>query len=100
MNISLNLQAIDTIKSGILTEIAGLYNILADYDNPDTYESAANSLATVIAMEYILARRLGISYGSIDNKISDLLTIAEESGHELEEEFSDMSELNKYIKNR
>lgn len=100
MNISLNLQAIDTIKSGILTEIAGLYNILSDYDDSDTYESAANEIATVIAMEYILARRLGISYSSIDNKISDLLTLAEENGHELELEFSDMSELNKYIKNR
>lgn len=100
MNISFNLQAIDTIKSGILTEIAGLYSILSDYDDSDTYETAANKLATVIAMEYILARRLGISYSGIDNKISDLLTLAEENGHELELEFSDMSELNKYIKNR
>lgn len=100
MNISLNLQAIDSIKSGILTEIATLYNILADYEDSDTYESAANELATIIAMEYILARRLGISYSCIDSKISDLLTIAEENHHELEVEFSDMSELNKYIKSR
>lgn len=100
MNISLNLQAIDTIKGGILTEIAKLYNILADYDDPDSYEDVSNSLATVIAMEYILARRLGISYVGIDSKISDMLTAAAENGHELEVEFSDMSELNKHIKNR
>ena len=100
MNISLNLQAIDTIKGGILTEIAKLYNILADYDDSDAYESAADELATVIAMEYILARRLGIGYGSVDSRTSDFLAMAEENGHELELEFSDMSELNKYIKKR
>ena len=51
-------------------------------------------------MDYILARRLGIGYASIDKKISELLGIGEENGHELEIEFSDMSELKKYLKSR
>lgn len=100
MNISLNLQAIDTIKSGILTEIAELYNVLSDYEDDNTYESAQNKLATAISLEYILARRLGISFSGIDGKIAELMVFAEENGHELEEEFSDMSELRKYIQKR
>ena len=80
MNISTNLKAIDMIKGEILSEIAHLYRTLADYD--------------------ILARRLGIGYASIDKKISELLGIGEENGHELEIEFSDMSELKKYLKSR
>ena len=100
MNISLNLQAIDTIKSGILTEIAELYNVLANYDDEDTYESAQSKIATAISLEYILARRLGISYGSIDKKITELMAFAEENGHELEAEFSDMSELRRYVEKR
>ena len=97
MNISTNLKAIDMIKGEIL---AHLYRTLADYDEIGDYESVTNEIATVIAMDYILARRLGIGYASIDKKISELLGIGEENGHELEIEFSDMSELKKYLKSR
>ena len=104
MNISTNLKAIDMIKGEILSEIAHLYRTLADYDEIGDYESVTNEIATVIAMDYILARRLGIGYASIDKKISnfirELLGIGEENGHELEIEFSDMSELKKYLKSR
>lgn len=100
MNISTNLKAIDMIKGEILSEVANLYKTLADYDEKSEYESITNKIATVIAMDYILARRLGISFTGIDNKISELLSIGEENGHELEMEFSDMSELKKYIKSR
>ena len=102
MNISTNLKAIDMIKGEILSEIAHLYRTLADYDEIGDYESVTNEIATVIAMDYILARRVGSGDASIDNKISELLGIGigEENGHELEIEFSDMSELKKYLKSR
>ena len=100
MNISTNLKAIDMIKGEILSEIANLYKTLADYDEIGEYESVTNEIATVISMDYILARRLGVSFAGIDNKISELLTIGEENGHELEIEFSDMSELKRYLRSR
>lgn len=100
MNISTNLKAIGMIKGEILSEIAKLYKTLADYDEISEYESVTNEIATVIAMDYILARRLGVSFAGIDNKISELLSIGEENGHEIEVEFSDMSELRKYLKSR
>ncbi|MCI8980364.1 MAG: hypothetical protein HFE51_07715 [Clostridia bacterium] len=100
MNISTNLKAIETIKGEILSEMAKLYKTLADYDEIGEYESVTNEIATIIAMDYILARRLGVTFSNIDNKISELLAIGEENGHELELEFSDMSELNKYLKSR
>ncbi len=100
MNISTNIKAVDNIKSEILSEVAALYKALADYDEVGEYNNVENSISTIIAMDYILARRLGISFRSVDNKISELLTIAEENGHELEVAFSDMSELKKYVKGR
>lgn len=100
MNISTNLRAIDTIKGEILLEVAKLHRTLADYDEVGEYENVASEIATIIAMDYILARRLGLSFSGIDSKISELLTIGEENGHELEVEFSDMSELKKFLKNR
>lgn len=100
MNISTNIRAIDTIKSEILSELASLHKALAEYDEMGEYDSVINSIATIIAMDYILARRLGMSFASVDNKITELLTIAEEGGHELEVAFSDMSELKKYVRGR
>ena len=100
MNISTNIHAIDTIKSEILSEVASLYRALAEYDEIGEYDSVINSVSTIIAMDYILARRLGMSFASVDNKITELLTIAEEGGHELEVAFSDMSELKKYVRGR
>lgn len=100
MGISTNLQAIDTIKGEILSEVAELYKVLADYDEVEDYDGVSNDIATIIAMNYILARRLGLSFKDIDKKIKNLLAIGEENGHELELEFGDMSELNKYIKSR
>lgn len=100
MNISTNIKAVDTIKSEILSEVASLYKALADYDEVDGYSNVESSISTIIAMDYILARRLGISFKNIDSKIIELLTIAEEGGHELEVAFSDMSELKKYVKGR
>ncbi len=100
MNISTNIHAVDTIKSEILSEVASLYRALAEYDEIGEYDSVINSVSTIIAMDYILARRLGMSFASVDNKLTELLTIAEEGGHELEVAFSDMSELKKYVRGR
>ena len=73
MNISTNLKDIETIKGEILSEMAKLYKTLADYDEIGEYESVTNEIATIIAMDYILARRLGVTFSNIDNKISELL---------------------------
>lgn len=100
MEISGNIQAIDTIKSEILTEIVNLHRTLAGCDEVEDYDTVSDEIAAIVAMDYILAKRLGIGYGSIDNRINDLLTSAIENNHELELEFSDMSELRKYISKR
>lgn len=100
MNIANNLKAIDEVKSDILGEVASLYKKLADYDELADYGSVESSVATIIAMDYILARHLGISYGTVDSRICDLLEMAEENSHPLETEFDDMSELLKYIRKR
>ncbi len=100
IRISANLKAIDWLKSEILSEVSNLFRGLCVPDETESYSTISEILASVIAMSYTLARRLGISYAVIDSKIEALTKIAERNEHELETEFSDMSELNKYIKNR
>lgn len=100
MNIAANVRAIDTIKSEILSEVAKLYRTLAEYDSDTVYENVSNEIATIIAMDYILARRLGLSFEAIDDKISQLLAVARTNGNELETEFGDMSALSGYVRDR
>ena len=100
INIAANVRAIDTIKSEILSEVSNLYRTLALYDSDAVYDEVSGEIATIIAMDYILARRLGLSYEAIDDKISQFLAMAVENGHELEEEFGDMSELSKNVRGR
>lgn len=100
LKLSTNLKAVDNLKSEILSEVAGLYRELADYDSPEIYERVLNSAATIIAMDYILARRIGLEFQDVDRKIEELTAIAEENNHELEIAFSDMSELRRFIKKR
>ncbi|MBQ7574838.1 MAG: hypothetical protein IJT23_11390 [Clostridia bacterium] len=100
MAISTNMRAIDTIKSEILSEVANLYRNLAACDEIDGFDGVREGLATIIAMDYLLAKRLGIGFSAIDGCINELLNIAIDNNHELELEFSDMSELKKYINNR
>ena len=99
-SVSKNLQAVDMIKAEILSEVSHLYQTMAYYDETESYDSVENSIATIIAMDYILARRLGLSFSAVDEKIRDLAEMAAENGHELEKSFGDMSELSRHIKKR
>lgn len=100
LNLSTNLRAVDNIKSEILSEVARLYRVLSDYDNPDIYENLLQTVATIVAMDYILARRIGLDFDAVDRKIEELTAIAEQNNHELEIAFSDMSELRQYVRKR
>lgn len=97
LNITTNLNAVESIKSEILSELAMLYSTLGDYGETDVYDEVLSGIATIIAMDYILARRLGITFDKIDEKICEFTSIAGSLGHELEKDFSDMSELKNYI---
>ncbi len=100
MNIAANVRAIDTVKSELLSELARLYRTLSDYGEEPIYDDVLNELATINAMCYILSKRLGMSFESVDDRMLELLSAAVENGHEIEAEFSDMSALAGYIRGR
>ena len=97
LNLTTNIRAIESIKSEILQEVAKLYVQLADFENTNLYDNISGSIATIVAMDYILARRMGLDFDVIDEKISELTSIAAEGGHELEEAFCDMYDLRSHI---
>lgn len=98
MNISANLKAIDSMKSALLCEIARLYGELSDHDVEKDDTAIEEGISSVIAMCYMLSRRLGFEYRDIDFAMEKILSQSAAAGHEIEEEFSDMSSLCAYIK--
>lgn len=100
LNISANLKAVDTIKSVVLYEIANLYRSLSEYSDACNEKKIGESISTIISTGYILARRVGLTYSDIDRIITDFLDTAIEDNHELELQFSDMSELKRHLGSR
>lgn len=100
LNLTANIRAIENIKSEILNEVAKLYVQLADFEDTNLYENISGSIATIVAMDYILARRIGLDFDVIDGKITELTSLAADAGHELEEAFGDMSDLRSHINPR
>ena len=100
LNLTANLRAIENIKSEILNEVAKLYVHIADFEDTNIYDNISGSIATIVAMDYILARRLGLGFDVIDRKICEFTTLAVDSGHELEEAFGDMTDLGSHISSR
>ena len=88
------------VKGELLTEVAKLFKTLADYDDGPLYDEVLDELATVNAMSYILARRLGMDEKTVDERMLALLSAAAERGHELESEFSDMSAIAGHVRSR
>ncbi len=100
MNISTNLKAIDTLKSSVLCGIARLYSELANHDTEQDERVIEDEIASVIAMCYMLSKRLGFDYSDTDEAMCGILSGSIDENFD-EENSADMSSLNKYIlKNR
>ncbi len=96
MNISTNLKAIDTLKSSVLCGIARLYSELANHDTDLDERVIEDEIASVIAMCYMLSKRLGFDYSDIDSSMCTILSGSIDENSD-EENSTDMASLNKYI---
>jgi len=59
-----------------------------------------DSLSGLIASAYILGRRLGVSYRDLDKAVEDKLSRLKQEGHQLEEQYRDLSALEEHIRKR
>lgn len=59
-----------------------------------------DGLASLISCGYILGRRLGISYRSLDEAVMDKMKKHRQEGHQLEDWYGDMSSLEEHLRKR
>lgn len=93
LDITRSLRIIETLKSELLEDIAVLYRHLADPALEDTREIAAENLSDMIVIAYLLGKRLGVDYVTMDRHIEKKIRLGLINENEIEKYFGDLSEL-------
>lgn len=94
--IAKNIKVLEWLKSEILDQVAGLFRQLMH----GRYESALDSLASLIVAVFVLARRIGFSFRELENAVIRKLREHVRDGHQMEEWYGDLSALDEYMNKR
>ena len=75
IDITKNIKLIEGQKAELLLNAAQLNMLLSNMDEGDIQDKLADFLSEIAASTYLLGRRLGLSYNSIEKKIDEKLRI-------------------------
>ncbi|HOQ37954.1 MAG TPA: MazG-like family protein [Acetivibrio sp.] len=98
IDITRNIKIIEWLKSELLTDIANLFKALVNGVREEVHESISETLSNIILISYMLGRRLGISYNSIELKIHNKIRLGIIEEHDVEKYYGDLSELARHLK--
>lgn len=96
MQIAKNLKVIDWLKTEILDQIANLFKGLHHANQ----HLILDSLASLVVVSYVLARRVGISFRELDQAVVSKLREHIREGHQLENWYGDLSSLEQHMNKR
>lgn len=96
MDVAKRAKVIEWLKTEVIDQMSRLFKGL--WEGKTT--KIADSLASLIVSSYILGRRLGIQYHSLDEAVLDKLNKAKNEGHQLEDWYGDLSALEHHIRKR
>lgn len=99
-DITRNIKMIEWLKSELLTDIASLFKALVNGMKEDVHESVSEILSNIILICYMLGRRLGLSYNSIEMKIENKIKLGLIENHDVEKYYGDLSELARHLNYR
>ncbi len=93
IDIAKNLRTIEWLKAELLDGVALLFKSLLRTST----ETVGDILASIIMITYVLGKRLGLSFETIDSKIKSKLNKQISEKHELEEWYGDLTNLLRYL---
>lgn len=99
MDITKNIRLIESLKSDLLLAVSQLYNEMASESCDNLRDVALDTLSDTIIISYLLARRLGLDYSSIERQISAKIRLGLLQEHETEKYFGDLSALSRIRNN-
>ena len=97
IDITSNIKSIESLKSGLLGGVAALFKTLAGEGRDNLHDTISDILSSIILICYILARRLGVNYTAVENKIRNKvrLGLIESDGTDINHE--DLTELSRHF---
>lgn len=96
IDIATNLRVVEWLKTEILDAVSTLFRSLMKSSS----EMTADALATIIISAYLLGRRVGVSFHTVDMIIKHKLNSSINEAHEIEQWYGDLTELKRYMENK
>lgn len=92
-----NMKLIESYKTFLLSSVADLFTTMAK-GNKASMDEVTDELADIIILSYLLAKRLGVNYDAVDERMIKKLKLGvlEESGSD--KEYQDYSRLISYLR--
>ncbi|MCL2461544.1 MAG: MazG-like family protein [Defluviitaleaceae bacterium] len=72
LDVTRSIRAIESIKADLLVHLAGLYKDMSGFGRRADFEE---SFAQIVSEAYLLAAKLGVSYGGLDERAVSLLRL-------------------------
>lgn len=96
VDVATRAKTIEWLKTEIVDQVSRLFKAMWD----GSTVRIVDSMAGLIAGVYILGRRLGVSYQELDGAVADKLARLKQEGHQLEDQYRDLSALEEHIRKR
>lgn len=97
IDITRNVKIIEWLKSELLTDVANLFKALVNGFSEEVSETLADTIANIILICYLLGKRFGINYKTIEMKIDSKIRLGLVENHDVEKYYGDLSELAKHL---
>ena len=98
-DVTKNVKIIEWMKKELILSVGDVFDLIFKGVKP-LDEALQDTLANIIMITYLLAKRLGISFSEIDYKIKEKIRIGIDQNHSVERWYGDFSNLKKHIENR
>lgn len=87
---------LDWLKAAMVAEVAAVHSALMKGNE----DSLLEGLSSLIITAYLTARRTGLSFAAVDEKVAESLAANAREDHELERWYGDLSALLEYFEKR
>ena len=98
-DVTKNVKIIEWMKKELILSVGDVFDLIFKGVKP-LDEALQDTLANIIMITYLLAKRLGISFSEIDYKIKEKIRIGIDQNHTVESWYGDFSNLKKHMENR
>ena len=98
-DVTKNVKIIEWMKKELILSVGDVFDLIFKGIKP-LDEVLQDTLANIIMITYLLAKRLGISFSEIDYKIKEKIRIGIDQNHSVESWYGDFSNLKKHMENR